>query len=181
MRKNWQLPTFKPDGPLERNVKAIAKFEQEKRQRRTLSDRIGDAIADFAGRMVFVIINLVWYVAWIVINAGLIPGIEPFDPYPFTFLTLCVSLEAIFLSIFVLMNQNRSARLADLRTQISLQLDMLEEEENTRILELLLAVVDHLGIDSHLDEEEVSELLGETQVETVAEKLEEELSKKTES
>lgn len=175
MRNLRQLPTLSPDGPLERNVRAIAQFEQDQLHQRTIADRIGDGIARFAGSMTFVILNAVWYVAWLGINLGLIAGFQPFDPYPFTFLTLCVSLEAIFLSTFVLMNQNRMTQLVDLRGHINLQLDLLEEQESTKVLLLLTAVVKHLGLDEQLDDKELSQLLEETRVETLVEELEQEL------
>ena len=92
------------------NIQAIARLEQQMLHSRSGADRIGAAITRIAGSLVFVGVHAVWFAAWIAVNAELVPGVPVFDPYPFSFLTLVVSLEAIFLAIFVLMSQNRAAR-----------------------------------------------------------------------
>jgi uncharacterized membrane protein len=81
-----------------------------------------------------------WFTGWLVINTGHLFRFKPFDPYPFSFLTLVVSLEAIFLTVFVLMSQNRMARQADKRAHLDLQVDLLAEQELTVILYLLRAI-----------------------------------------
>jgi uncharacterized membrane protein len=115
------------------------------------------------------------FTGWILANVGLVPGVAPFDPYPFSFLTLVVSLEAIFLAIFVLMSQNRAARLADRRAHLDLQVDLLAERELTVMLHMLRAlcakhnvVLDDVGTD-------VKDLLEETNVEELASNLDEKL------
>lgn len=95
------------------NIRAVADIEHEYLAQRSHEERLGDTVARFAGSATFFVLNVVWYLAWILLNARIIPGLHPFDPYPFTFLTLMVSLEAIFLAIFVLASQNRMSRLAD--------------------------------------------------------------------
>jgi uncharacterized membrane protein len=94
-----------------------------------------------------------------VVNAGLVPGVRSFDPYPFTFLTLVVSLEAIFLSIFVLASENRAAQQAERRAQLDLQVNLLAEQESTAALQMLRALCDHLGVNhgSPPGEEELAE------------------------
>ncbi len=126
---------------------------------RTLSDRLRsqirfektwmDEIADFCtnvfGSVWFLLLNAGVFVGWIVLN---IPefGFAPFDPYPFGLLTMAVSLEAIFLSIIVLISQNRQSRIADIRQRVNFEVDVRAEEEITKILKMLGDVQEHMGI-----------------------------------
>src|SRR3954463_11609334 len=89
------------------NLETVAKLEEEFLEQRSLSDRIADAMAGFTGSIVFVIWHALWFLGWVLINIGSVPGIPPFDPFPFVFLNMIVSLEAVLLSTFVLMKQNR--------------------------------------------------------------------------
>ena len=89
-----------PDGHVGNNGE-IKSVKGRADKRRKLSERVADALTLGFGSMVFLILNVVWFIVWIVINVGLIPSIEPFDPFPFGFLTMVVSLEAIALAIIV--------------------------------------------------------------------------------
>jgi len=160
---------------MERNVRAIAKLERDAMAERTAADRLSDAIARVAGSSGFVVAHIIFFTVWITLNVGLLPSVPIFDPYPFSFLTLVVSLEAIFLSIFVLMSQNRAARLADRRAHLDLQIDLLAERELTAMLHMLRAlcakqkvVLDDVGTD-------VNDLLEETDVTELASNLDEKL------
>jgi uncharacterized membrane protein len=124
-----QTPTY-------RNVMEIAKIEQAALDRRSRAERLGDLIATGAGRMWFIVLHLVWFVLWIGLNATT----DGFDPFPFSFLTVLVSLESIFLSLFILMSQNRSARQADQRSHLDLQINLLSEHENTKMLQMRQAL-----------------------------------------
>jgi uncharacterized membrane protein len=93
---------------LARNVEAVAQLEAADRARQTTVDRFSDAVAHMAGTTLFVGFHVVWFAAWIAWNTGRVPGWRPIDPFPFSFLTLVVSLEAIFLTLFVLISQNTS-------------------------------------------------------------------------
>jgi len=104
------------------------------RQRR--EERIADQITMFSGSMLFVYLHVAWFTVWIVLNVT----IMRFDPFPFGLLTLIVSLEAIFLSTFVLLSQNREASRQDLRSEIDFETNVLSEV-------WLEAVADKLGID----------------------------------
>jgi uncharacterized membrane protein len=106
------------------------------RQRRRREDRVADGITAFSGSMQFVYVHIVWFTVWIVLNVT----IARFDPFPFGLLTLIVSLEAIFLSTFVLLSQNREASRSDLRSEIDFETNVLSEV-------WLEALADHLGID----------------------------------
>lgn len=106
------------------------------RQRQRLQDRVADRITAFAGSMPFVYLHVVWFTAWIAAN---VMGAR-FDPFPYGLLTLIVSLEAIFLSTFVMLSQNREAVRSDIRSQIDFETNVLSEV-------WLEAVADKLGID----------------------------------
>jgi uncharacterized membrane protein len=93
-----------------KNVETIAKVEQQLAGRRTRMDRIGDAIARFFGTLRFIIAHALFITGWLALNLGLLPDVQPFDPYPFPFLGLIVGIEFIFLTTFVLMNQNLQSR-----------------------------------------------------------------------
>jgi uncharacterized membrane protein len=157
---------------MEKNVRAIAELERAAMEERTPGDRISDAITRVAGSAAFIVVHVGFFAAWVAVNAGWLPVIAPFDAYPFNFLTLVVSLEAIFLSIFVLMSQNRMSRMADRRAHLDLQVDLLAERELTVMLHMLKAVCAKQGIP--LDEvgTEVTDLLEETNVSELAENLE---------
>jgi uncharacterized membrane protein len=106
--------------------------------KRSFFDRLADRMTAGFGSMAFLNFNLVWFVAWIVVNLHLIPFIPPFDPFPFGLLTMIVSLEAIILAIVVLISQNRAAKIADLREEVDLRVDVITEQEITKILQLLV-------------------------------------------
>jgi len=137
---------------VDRNIATIARLRDEAEQAKSLQERGADVITRFSGSMTFVYIHAAWFTAWIVVNLGLV-RLPPFDPYPFGLLTLIVSLEAIFLSTFVLLSQNRQAALADHRADLDLQINLLAEYEITRILSLVDRIADKLGIDACKDPE----------------------------
>ena len=95
--------------------------------------------------MTFVGVHVVLFGGWILLNT--FPGLPHFDPFPFTFLTLVVSLEAIFLSTFILISQNLETRISERRSHLDLQLNMLSEQENTKMITILLAIAEKVGAD----------------------------------
>ena len=105
-----------------RNIREICSMEQEVLARRSLSARLGDTIATHAGRMWFIALHAAWFFVWIVVN---VEKIAAFDPFPFSLLTMIVSLESIFLSLFIIMSQNRSSIQADQRNHLDLQINLL--------------------------------------------------------
>jgi len=126
------------------NVAAIQQLESAALSHAGLMDALADRIAHFAGSALFLAMHVVWFAAWIAINVS--PGIGHFDPFPFTFLTLVVSLEAIFLSSFILISQKRAALISERRNQLDLQINLLTEQENTRMLKVLGAIAAKLGV-----------------------------------
>ncbi|MGQ0569519.1 MAG: DUF1003 domain-containing protein [Armatimonadota bacterium] len=146
-------------------------------QQRSPADVTSDAIARFAGSPVFITLNALWFATWIAINSGAIPGIRPFDPFPFTFLTLVVSLEAIFLSTFVLSSQSRMSRLSDQRSHLDLQLNLLAEQESTQALRMLQAISDHLGVKGDARDHETEDLTEKAAPVTLMREIEKKLPK----
>lgn len=131
----------------------INSFKSKMDLQRSLSDKIADALTDSFGTVLFLSVNVLCFGIWISINTGLIPGIAIFDPFPFGLLTTIVSLEAIFLAIVVLISQNRSARIDDLREEIDLQVNVRTEAEVTKMLIMLDQIHDHLGLPAEDDDE----------------------------
>jgi len=129
----------------QQNVERVSKLEEAAREQRTATDRIAEAIANFCGSMTFVWVHVIWFGGWILLNV--IPGIRHVDPFPFTFLTLIVSLEAIFLSTFILISQNLETRLSERRSHLDLQLNMLSEQENTKMIAILISIAEKVGAD----------------------------------
>lgn len=114
---------------------------------RTLNERIADFLTSHFGSMTFLISNSCFFAAWVFVNLGFIPGVIPFDPFPFGLLTMVVSLEAIFLAVIVLISQNRTAKIDDLREEITLKVDSIAEEEITKIIQLQIMILKKQGID----------------------------------
>lgn len=114
--------------------------------RRTPAERFADWMTEGFGTITFLCLNVLWFAVWIVINMGWVPGVAPFDPFPFGLLTMIVSLEAIFLAIIVLISQNRAARIADLREEIDLHINTLAEEEVTKLIKLQILLLEKNGV-----------------------------------
>jgi uncharacterized membrane protein len=140
--KDYHKPSTVED-ITQQNVQTIVRLEDAAKAGRAKSDQIADVIASFCGSMPFVWAHLIWFAGWTIIN--LAPGIRHFDPFPFNFLTLIVSLEAIFLSTFILISQNHETRLSERRNQLDLQINLLTEQENTKMLTLLGRIAEKVG------------------------------------
>jgi uncharacterized membrane protein len=183
--QSMQTPT-QPRGrsnpqPTDQNIRVIAELEQRALHDRTAADRLSDAVARVTGNGVFAAVNLSLFVAWMLVNTGTVPGITTIDPFPFSFLTLVVSLEAIFLAIFVLMSQNRMTRAADKRAHLNLQVDLLDllaEQELTAMLQMLQALCTKFHVDVKVTDERIRQLINETDVHNLASALEDRLPEK---
>ncbi|NUM44480.1 MAG: DUF1003 domain-containing protein [Anaerolineales bacterium] len=137
---------------IEQNIHNLTRLRLESMRERTPQEKMADAITVFSGRMQFVYFHVVWFGLWIIINNGWL-GIQPFDPFPYGLLTMVVSLEAIFLATFVLISQNRLSAEADRRADLALHIGLLTEHEVTRVLQMLDAIQDKMGIDNDQDSE----------------------------
>ena len=154
-----------------RNITALLERRQAEEKSKRLQDRFADAITAFTGSMTFVYIHLALFGAWIGINLSWLPILKPFDP-SFVVLAMVASVEAIFLSTFVLISQNRMQAAADRRAELNLHIDLLAEHEVTKIITLLTAIGHRLGLEeSH--EPELAELAKDVRPEKVLEKISE--------
>ena len=150
---------------IERNIRTIIHLRTKASEERNLQGRIADAITSFSGRMIFAYVHILWFGIWILLNTGRF-GVRSFDPFPYGLLTMVVSLEAIFLSTFVLISQNRLSEENERRADLDLQIGLLTEHELTRVLQMLDAVQDKLGIVDH-KESDLADLEMETRPEDV--------------
>ncbi len=158
----------------ERNVTAIVALEHESRNARSGSERFSDNVAQQAGTIWFISAHAIWFAVWMILNAGLIPSIPIFDPFPYQFLTFVVSLEAIFLALFILMSQNRSNRQADARGHLDLQINLLAEQESTKMLQMLQSLCKYHGL-SEARDPELEQLKQATKPEELLKELKESL------
>lgn len=131
------------DTETQSNILKVVAIEEEQKSHRTHGERISEVIAAFCGSMTFVYVHICWFILWIVLNS--IQSTQ-FDPFPYTFLTLVVSLEAIFLSTFILISQNHETKLSERRNHLDLQVNLLAEKENTKLLDLLKRVAERVGV-----------------------------------
>lgn len=155
---------------VDRNIQALLLHRRSEEGSRTSQARLADAITRFTGSLRFVYIHLVLFGLWISINLGWIPGVPRFDP-TFVVLAMVASVEAIFLSTFVLITQNRMAALADKRADLDLQISLLAEHEVTRLIALVQAMAERMGLDVAHDPE-LAELSQDIAPEKVMEKME---------
>jgi uncharacterized membrane protein len=150
---------------IERNIRTIIHLRTKAERERSLQNRIADAITSFSGRMIFAYIHVIWFGIWILLNTGRF-GVLVFDPFPYGLLTMIVSLEAIFLSTFVLISQNRLSKETERRADLDLHIGLLTEHELTRVLQMLDAIQDKMGIVDH-ENSELADLEMETKPEDV--------------
>ena len=137
----------------------------------TFEERVADAITRFTGSMRFVYLHVVLFGGWILVNLGVVPGVPKFDP-SFVILAMAASVEAIFLSTFILISQNRMTATAQKRAELDLQINLLTEHEVTKLVALLSSVADRLGVKSEVDGE-VEELKEDVAPDAVLDEIEE--------
>lgn len=136
---------------IRKSVQEICEIEGEALRARSRGEQFGDFVVGQSGRMGFILFHVIWFFVWILLNSvGRGKGLK-FDPFPYPLLTLVVSLESIFLSLFILISQNRSSRTADERAHLDLQINMLAEHESTKALQLLQALCQHHGLNCAQD------------------------------
>lgn len=162
------------DGPamaqvMERNIKALLQHKKEQETRRSAEEKIADRVTSFTGTMKFVYIHAVLFSVWILWNLGAL-GLPRFDP-TFVALAMFASVEAIFLSTFVLISQNRSNAIADKRAELDLQISLLTEHEVTKILRMVKDIARQTGIETAYDAE-LDELAQDVQPEKVIDTME---------
>ena len=158
---------------LEENVQAIKAWERTSLSGRSKAEQLADWIAGTASSGPVLLLHVFWFGFWLTGNTGWIPGIEPFDRFPFPILTMSVSLEAIFLALFVLASQNRLARQSEKRSHLDLQIDLLAEREMTAVLQLLQDIARHLQVSTTVTAEQLRDLAKKTDVGSLTTRIEE--------
>jgi uncharacterized membrane protein len=131
---------------LARRRHVIRSFKARADAKRRPTEKFADFLTAKFGTIFFLVLNIIWFTVWIVWNTHLVPGLEPFDKYPFGLLTTSVSLEAIFLAIIVLISQNREGKINELREEVDLQVNMIAEEEVTRLIYLVTKLLEAQGV-----------------------------------
>jgi uncharacterized membrane protein len=155
---------------VERNIDAIDEYRREAEEAKNVQDRVADMVTRFSGSVPFIYFHVILFGLWVLANLG-IGGFPAFDPFPFGLLTTIVSLEAIFLSTFVLVSQNRQAAIAERRAELDLQINLLAEYEVTRILTLIDAMARKMNL-HECDKAEIKELKKDVKPEAVLKELE---------
>ncbi len=162
------IDQFRSLGELtQKNIVTIAEMEKAAKADRNFVDKAVNYVARFCGSTTFVWVHITWFGGWITYN--LLPIKKHFDPFPFSLLTLMVSLEAIFLTVFVLISQNQQGVIAERRNHLDLQVNIIAEQENSKMLVMLSDIMAHLGIENNDPEIEV--LREATNPETMAEQI----------
>ncbi|MBB2671516.1 UNVERIFIED_ORG: putative membrane protein [Rhizobium esperanzae] len=154
---------------LTRNIEAIMQRRRQSQKAASAQERAAAAVSRFAGSMMFVYIHIVFYGAWIVANVGWIPQVPPWDP-SLVILAMEASVEAIFLSTFVLINQNRMAAQDNVRADLDLQISLLNEHETTRLIAMVEAIAKKLEVPTVADHE-VEELKKDIAPEAVLDRI----------
>jgi uncharacterized membrane protein len=162
-----------PDTPnhLQDHIDLIVKQEQDFLSRRTSAEKIGDLVGSFIGSLPFVVIHLIIFCFWIIMNTYRIGSLRKFDPPPFSLLGTCVAMEAIVIASFILMRQSRMGRRADERDHLILQLLLLSEKEVTAVLRLEREIANRVGLKVASQEGEIAELSQDTSIADVAETI----------
>jgi uncharacterized membrane protein len=155
---------------LRRNIEALRRRRAEEEERAALDEKLARAVTRFAGSMHFVYVHAALYGAWIVANLGWIPGVKPWDP-SFVVLAMIASVEAIFLSTFILITQNRMAAAADRRAELDLQVSLLAEAEITKLVELVSMIAERMHV-STAEQQEIEEMKKRVAPEAVLDAIE---------
>jgi uncharacterized membrane protein len=158
---------------LDENIDAIKTWERASVHERSRVEQLSDQITRLFAGGPALLFHALWFGFWILANLELIPGVPAFDPFPFQLLTMTVSLEAIFLSLFVLASQNRMTHEADRRANLDLQINLLAEREMTAVLQLLHDIAAHLDAKVSLTPEQIRDLVKKTDIQSLAHRMEE--------
>lgn len=149
--------------------RAFRAIKAQRNSQRDWIEVIADGLNYMAASTPFLVVHAFWFATWILWNTGQL-GLRPFDPFPFGLLTMIVSLEAIFLSIFVLMAQRRESAIAEMREEISLQVSLRLEEEVTKTLQLVAGLYTRLG-HRMAEDQELIDMLQPLDVEAIEREL----------
>lgn len=169
-------PLLSHQEDVQKRRKAIKSFKAKADAKRTPAEKLADFLTAKFGTVTFLVLNFIWFAVWIPINMGLVPWIEPFDPFPFGLLTMVVSLEAIGLAIIVLISQNREARISELREEVELQINTIADAEVTKLINMMAILLEKQGV--KIDDPEIKKMLKPIDSAEIIRQLEEELDPK---
>lgn len=136
----------------------VHSLKSKHKNKLTFSEKISDLMTYYFGTITFLTANVLVFLFWLAVNTGKFPFLKAFDPFPFGLLTTIVSLEAIILSIFVLISQNRASKLDELREEVDLQIDIITESEITKLLKMIKLLLEKNGIDVS-DDKDLKDML----------------------
>jgi uncharacterized membrane protein len=160
------IPSF-----ISKNIDAIIDAEQAANRRRSRSETVYEFVGGFIGTLNFVVLQLIAILVWVAINSGLLPPAHPFDRFPFPILNQIIALEAVLMTAFVLMKQNRMSKLADRRAHLDLQINLMTERETTKLIGMLLEIGERLNIKHKVLDEESHQLSRSLIIETLIEAM----------
>ncbi len=171
---NREASAGSPTAPqaVEENINAVKVWEQAALDQRSAAVRFSEWVTRVLGGGPSLALHAAWFGFWVLANSGAIPGIEPFDRFPFPLLTTMVSLEAIFLSLFVLASQSRMTTQADKRAQLDLQIDLLAEREMTAVVVMVADLARHLKAPVSLTADQIHDLAQKTDVHSLVGEIE---------
>jgi uncharacterized membrane protein len=159
-----------------RSRQIIQSYEAKALRKRSWSTRATDVLASYFGTLEFLILNILFIILWAIANNGWLPFIPVFDPYPHVLLITLVSLEAIILTIIVLMSQNRQTQIDTLREELQLQVELIAEKEISKVLKLLNEIMKHEGV--KIKDPELKEMLDAVDTSYIEKKLEAQIDQK---
>jgi len=157
----------------------IEGFEARELKKRSWSVRLADHLTSVFGSFIFLTFNILFFIFWVAVNTGQIGGISPFDPFPFPLMTTIVSLEAIVLTLIVLMSQNRQSFISTLREEIDMQVNLTSEREITKILQIIGKIAKKQGI--NIEDADYDEMIKDIEVSYIERKLEKQLAEQSKS
>jgi uncharacterized membrane protein len=160
---------------VQEHIDLIAKHEQEFLARRSRAERVGDAVASYVGSLPFVLIHLLLFGCWVLLNTLPMSSWRHFDPPPFSLLSTLLALEAIVLSSFILMRQSRMSRRSDERDHLMLQVLLLTEKEITALLGMNRQIAERMGLQKVARDKNIEELSQDTSIEGMAQTIQESL------
>jgi uncharacterized membrane protein len=158
---------------VDENIDTIKIWEHAALKERSPAEQVSEVITRIAGGGGMLVAHVLWFGAWLAVNTGMVQGLEPFDAFPFPLLATLVSLEAIFLSLFVLSSQNRLTRHSEQRSHLDLQVNLLSEKEMTAVLVLLQDIARHMDVKVSLNPDYIRDLAKMTDIHKLTKRLEE--------
>lgn len=169
--------TKKMPDALDRNIEQIARLREKYKQRRSPSAILAEGLGEFIGSISSVYLHLSLFVGWIVFNLGWIPGTTPIDPPPFAYMNVFVCVEAIFLSMFVLIRQRRTMHGDEKRSELDLQMSLITEHELTRLVRLTDLIATKIGVDGEGEVDDLTEVMREIDPIDVIDRMEQSFEK----